>query len=259
LGTAEWGARDSRVDSQRTDRLRIGALIPSTNTVVEPEFAAMLPNGINAHAGRMLVSQPNTSTDALYKHLADQMLDALEPSVANLVTCQPDHLSLCMSAVAFYGGAKGDFAVRDRLAQMTDVPISTGPSALLAAVRAFGAERVVVLSPFQQEAQDETVRYFEEHDIEVVGSFTFLSTSTVAIATVSPAAVRDAIAANDSDRAELIMQVGTNLHMARLAAAAEWWLGKPVLHINTVLAWEAMRAHGIEDRVEGFGSLLSEH
>jgi maleate isomerase len=245
--------------SQPTDRLRIGALIPSTNTVVEPEFAAMLPKGINAHAGRMLVSQPNTSTDALYKHLADQMLDALEPSVTNLVTCQPDHLSLCMSAVAFYGGAKGDLAVRDRLAQMTEIPISTGPSALLAAVRAFGAERVVVLSPFQQEAQDETVRFFEEHDVEVVGSFTFLSTSTVAIAKVSPTQVRDAIAANDSDRAELIMQVGTNLRMAKLAAAAEWWIGKPVLHINTVLAWEAMRAHGIEDRVDGFGSLLSEH
>jgi maleate isomerase len=219
----------------------------------------MLPKGINAHAGRMLVSQPNTSTDALYKHLADQMLDALEPSVTNLVTCQPDHLSLCMSAVAFYGGAKGDLAVRDRLAQMTEIPISTGPSALLAAVRAVGAERVVVLSPFQQEAQDETVRFFEEHDVEVVGSFTFLSTSTVAIAKVSPTQVRDAIAANDSDRAELIMQVGTNLRMAKLAAAAEWWIGKPVLHINTVLAWEAMRAHGIEDRVDGFGSLLSEH
>jgi maleate isomerase len=47
--------------------------------------------------------------------------------------------------------------------------------------------------------------------------------------------------------------------MASLAAAAETWLGKPVLHVNTVLVWEALRRHGIEDSVGGFGSLLAEH
>ena len=242
-----------------TERLKIGTMFPSTNTVVEPEFAAMLPPGVTAHGGRLLVSQPDTSTDALYQHLAQQMLDALEPTVANLVTCRPDHLSLCMSAVAFYGGATGDQAVRDRLAELTELPVSTGPSALLTAVRAYDAERIVVLSPFQREAQEESVRYFEEQDIEVVTNHTFLSTSTVAIASITAGEVRDAIAANDSDRAELIVQLGTNLPMARLAAAAEWWLGKPVLHVNTVLVWEALRRHGIEDAVSGFGSLLAEH
>jgi maleate isomerase len=247
------------VSAQQDGRLRIGALIPSTNTVVEPELYAMLPPGVTAHAGRLLVTQPNTSSDALYMHLAEQMMDALGPTVSNLLTCNPDHLSLCMSAVAFYGGAKGDLAVRERLESMTDVPVSTGPAALLAAVRAYGVRRIVVLSPFQQEAHDEAVRYFEEHDLEVVGGYTFLAQSTVAIATVTPQAIRAAIAESDSERAELIMQVGTNLHMARLAAAAEWWLGKPVLHVNTVMAWEAMRTHGVDDRIDGFGSLLADH
>ena len=242
-----------------TERLKIGTMFPSTNTVVEPEFAAMLPPGVTAHGARLLVSQPDTSTDALYQHLAQQMLEALGPTVANLVTCRPDHLSLCMSAVAFYGGAKGDQAVRDRLAELTELPVSTGPSALLAAVREYGAQRIVVLSPFQHEAQEESVRYFEEHDIEVVANHTFLSTSTISIASITAREVRDAIAANDSDRAELIMQLGTNLPMARLAAAAEWWLGKPVLHVNTVLVWEALRRHGINDAVSGFGSLLAGH
>jgi maleate isomerase len=247
------------VSPQQGGRLKIAALIPSTNTVVEPEFYAMMPPGVTAHTGRLLVTQSNTSSDALYMHLAEQMLDALEPTVTNLLTCRPDHLSLCMSAMAFYGGAKGDLAVRDRLESMTEVAVSTGPGALLAAVRAYGAERIVVLSPFQREAHDEAVRYFEEQGVEVVGSYTFLSQSTVAIATVPPEAVRSAIAESDSDRADLIMQVGTNLQMARLAAAAEWWLGKPVLHVNTVMLWEAMRAHGIDDRIENFGSLLAEH
>ena len=35
------------------ERLRIGTMFPSTNTVVEPEFAAMLPRGVTAHGGRL--------------------------------------------------------------------------------------------------------------------------------------------------------------------------------------------------------------
>ena len=40
---------------------------------------------------------------------------------------------------------------------------------------------------------------------------------------------------------------------------AEFGLGKPVLAINTATYWWALRQNGISDRMEGFGSLLTEH
>jgi maleate isomerase len=46
--------------------------------------------------------------------------------------------------------------------------------------------------------------------------------------------------------------------MVRLAAAAELWLGKPVVAINTATYWHALRANGITERREGFGRLMSE-
>jgi len=58
---------------------------------------------------------------------------------------------------------------------------------------------------------------------------------------------------------DAILQVGTNLAMARLAAIAEFWLDKPVLAINTATYWWALRQNGIEDKVDGFGSLLLQH
>jgi len=36
-------------------------------------------------------------------------------------------------------------------------------------------------------------------------------------------------------------------------------VGKPVLAINAVMLWHALRARGIEDRLFGFGSILREH
>ena len=59
-----------------------------------------------------------------------------------------------------------------------------------------------------------------------------------------------------ADDVDAIIQTGTNLSMVRLAAAAELWLGKPVIAINTATYWHALRANGIRDQAGGFGRLL---
>ena len=47
--------------------------------------------------------------------------------------------------------------------------------------------------------------------------------------------------------------------MARLAATAERWLKKPVIAINTATYWHALRTCGFDDKVQGFGTLLTDH
>ncbi len=58
-------------------------------------------------------------------------------------------------------------------------------------------------------------------------------------------------------RVDAIVQVGTNLAMARLAGIAEFWLGKPVIAIITATYRWALRSNGIADWLGGFGTLLS--
>jgi maleate isomerase len=81
----------------------------------------------------------------------------------------------------------------------------------------------------------------------------------VLIAHVSEQELRDAIIEVNAADVQAIVQVGTNLAMARLAGIAEFWLDKPVIAINTATYWWALRQNGITDRIDGFGSLLSEH
>ena len=42
-----------------------------------------------------------------------------------------------------------------------------------------------------------------------------------------------------------------------VAADLERELGKPVIAINLATLWHALRVNGINDQVEGFGSLLA--
>jgi maleate isomerase len=78
------------------------------------------------------------------------------------------------------------------------------------------------------------------------------------IAEQDTAALRLALRKLDGDDVDAIVQVGTNLSMVKLAAAAEMWLGKPIIAINTATYWHALRANGIADKMEGFGRLLEE-
>ena len=58
---------------------------------------------------------------------------------------------------------------------------------------------------------------------------------------------------------DALVQVGTNLPMARLAAEVETEFDKPVIAINTATYWHALRANNMYDQIEGFGSLMSQH
>jgi maleate isomerase len=55
-----------------------------------------------------------------------------------------------------------------------------------------------------------------------------------------------------------LLTLGTALPAARVSAEAERWLGKPVLAVNVVSYWHAIRECGIEDRVLGHGRILEE-
>jgi maleate isomerase len=105
----------------------------------------------------------------------------------------------------------------------------------------------------------EVVGYFSEAGLTVVRDLALQCTSWTGIAAVTTAECRDAIRRLDGDDVDAIVQVGTNLSMVRLAAAAELWLGKPVIAINTATYWHALRANGIHDQMAGFGRLLEEH
>ncbi|PPR76710.1 MAG: hypothetical protein CFH01_01865, partial [Alphaproteobacteria bacterium MarineAlpha2_Bin1] len=56
-----------------------------------------------------------------------------------------------------------------------------------------------------------------------------------------------------------IIQVGTGLSMASLAAKAWDWLGLPVIAINTSIFWHALRTNNIKDKINGFGPLLEKY
>jgi maleate isomerase len=139
------------------------------------------------------------------------------------------------------------------------VGVSCGSFAMEAALNTCRAKRIAFLSPYFPVANAQVRRFFEDCGFTVVRDVCLRRPSPVQIAHSTDAMCRAAIRELDGDDVDAIVQVGTNLSMIRLAAAAELFLGKPVIAINTATYWHALRAVGIGDRVAGFGNLMEFH
>jgi maleate isomerase len=179
-------------------------------------------------------------------------------AIDQIMTSSPDHLIVGISLETFWGGVAAADKLGAEFAERAGVGISMGSTAGVAALKAFGAKRIAVLTPHQPRGDAMVKLYLTEAGFDVVRLKGLACASPRLIAQVTAPEIRAALKELDGPDIDAILQVGTALQAAAIAAEAEHWLGKPVLAINTVTYWDALRRSGIEDRVYGQGRILEE-
>lgn len=240
-------------------RLKFGVVGPSTNTIVQPDLDDMRPVGVTNHYSRIEVPELPVSSNEDFLRLVATIQDNTLRAVDLLRTCEMQYMVMGMSATTFWNGRKGAEDYLGVMRERAGVDVSCGSFAMEAALNTYKAKRIAFLSPYFEVANAQVRRFFQDCGFTVVRDIALERPSPVKIAHTTDAMCRDAIRRLDGDDVDAIVQVGTNLSMVRLAAAAELFLGKPVIAINTATYWHALRAVGIPDRVAGFGTLLAAH
>jgi len=242
-------------------RAKFGVLAPSTNTSVQPEFDAMRPWGVTHHHSRLVIPDRRVTDDASFLRMMDDIRGALFPALEAVMTCRPDHVVLGMSAETFWDGLQGSACLKKKLQKAAGCEVTMGSDACRAALRAYGrsVKRLGVITPYMPVGDRQVRRFFTDCGYQVVNLLGLKCRGPVLIAHQSKQQLRDAINRVNRGKVDAVVQVGTNLAMAQVAAMAEFWLDKPVIAINTATYWHALRRYGIKDRIQGWGSLLSGH
>jgi maleate isomerase len=239
-------------------RKRIGIVVPSTNTSVQPQCEMLRPRGVTNHIARISIKErPLTSEQAFLEHV-QAMREGMRGAIDQVMTCQPDHVIMAVALEAFWGGVQQADELQRELSERAKVGVSMGSTATVAALQRLGAKRIAVLTPHQPRGDEQVRHYFEDAGLEVKRLIGLKCASPVLIAHTTARQMIDALKALDGDDIDALVQVGTNLAAIELCAQAERWLGKPVLAINAVTYWDALRRCGIEDRVAGYGSVLEQ-
>ncbi len=239
-------------------RRKFAVIAPSTNTSVQPEFDDMRPRGVTNHFGRIWIPDDPIHDDADFEQLMENIRAEVDNAIDRVMTCRPDYLIMGMSSETFWDGAEGSQRLLEAVQQRSGVEVAMGSYACEAAFEAYGGiKRIGVITPYMPVGDAQVVRFFTDCGYEVVRLKGLKCDSPVQIAHVQADTLEAAIREVDGSDVDAVVQVGTNLAMARLADEAERRLGKPVIAINTAIYWYALRQNGLADKIDGFGSLLS--
>ncbi len=220
----------------------------------------MRPVGVTNHFCRIPIPDTKVSDDASFMEMLQNIRDATLGCVDVAMTMDPACLVMGMSAETFWDGADGAEQLQARMIERTGgVPVVMGSTAVHAALQAYGGiKKIGVITPYMPVGDAQVRRFFEDLGYEVVALKGLKCPSPMLIAHEDARTLKRA-AQEVSDGVDAVVQCGTNLAFAKVAAMAEFWLEKPVVAINTATYWYALRSMGIRDRIEGYGALLSEY
>jgi maleate isomerase len=222
----------------------------------------MRPHGVTNHVARMHVPDLKIRSDEDFAKGIAALFESIDAAVDQLMTCQPDHLILGISALAIWGGsrqASRELTTRIQNRAGGKMPVSLASDALIEALEALGVKkRIAIVEPYFPIIQPRMESFFGECGYEIVrfnhmqgGQFTGYTKTT------RQALIKELVAI-DSPDVEALIAFGANLPMAAIADEAERWLNKPVISVNTATYWHALRHGGIDDKVLDCTRLMRE-
>ncbi len=229
-------------------RAKFGMMLPSVNAIAEPQITAMLPAGVSLHTTRLRLVGGGD-------HLG--MLVRLEEATQLLADAQVDRIMFHCTAVSMWSPEiVGE--IRTRIATVTDIPVVVTSDAVVSALGAFGARKIVLLTPYTQDVNDREVRFLSHHGITVLRERGLGIPGGIGMSNVSAEQWYDEALAMRDPGADAYFLSCTTIRSADVIEPLEAALGRPVLTSNQVASWRVLRDAGIDDSIAGFGRLLSE-
>lgn len=265
-----------------TGARRIGALVPATNPVVEPDFYRVVPPEVTVHFERMwngewggqpvgadtghrvrMSSREADEVDwALFGFDVNRMNEDVARGAGSLANVGPDVLVYACTSGTWH---KGYMAFDRRMAEVMEgasgVPSITAVGSCVAAMGHLGSRRISIAGPYRNfHLRNRLKPLLEEAGFEVLGAegepWMQDSMNPREIDAEGPEVILEFAASVADAGADTVFLPGTAWRALDAAEALEQRLGKQVVTVNQATIWLALRRLGWERGIAGFGSLL---
>lgn len=219
---------------ERPLKKRVGLIILATDHTTEPDFCRMVASsGIGVYVSRIPYANPVTPenlrrtqpalSEAAGMILPGEALDAVMYS--------------CTSASVVIGDAAVEAAIR---VGKPGVSVVTPPLAGVNGLKALGARRISVLTPYTVDTSTSMAAYFAGHGFDIA-SFTCLGLDDDReMARISPSSLIEAAKLATAPDAEALFISCTALRSAGVAAEIERVSDRPVVTSNLATAWACL-------------------
>jgi maleate cis-trans isomerase len=214
----------------------------------------MLPDGVTLHTTRM----------PLHLHV-DEPLTEEDPLARDLVTASSLIAQAGVSAIAYGCTAGSMIEPLDQLPSLiertTNIPGTTTAKALVDALHAIDAKRIVMISPYGETLESREVAFLERQGFTIVsarglgigegGAHEF-----VRIRTLGPSVVVALARAAMVTDADAMLIACTDFGTLPVVDILEADLGIPIVTSNQAQLWATLHAASVHEPILGWGRLL---
>ena len=226
---------------------KVGIIVPSWNTVMEYEIQRMAGATMSVHSMRI----PHTAdTEERLMGLSVQAPEA----VKLLAHAKVNVIGYGCTASGFLHTPAQDKALAERIKNETGIPCATSSRAICDGLRALGARKLSLASPYAPWLNERLKQYLTSDGFDVV-AMQGLSTeahSTITLERIL--ALVDEVMRPDT---EAIFISCSNFRTLEIIDGIEQKHGKPVVTSNASMMWQMLRLMGDSRKLAGAGRLFS--
>jgi maleate isomerase len=231
----------------------IGLIVLDSDRNVVAQHRMLLPERVRIETETVELKD-GIVTNAALAAMFDS--DQIEIAARKLAARGAQRLCFCCTSGSLVNGPGWDGILIDRIESAAGVPGSTTTTAVLAALRAIGANTIAIGTPYIAEV-DERERAFFTHAGFVIAAIEGLRCSTdPEIAALTPEQIVALAKRVARPEADAVFLSCTTLNVAGEIDRLEQELGKPVITSNQASAWALLRGLGIAPQPGKFGRLM---
>lgn len=236
-----------------TRPFRIGMIVPSSNTCLEPQTYRILGarTDVTVHFTRIPV------TRIALDDSSDRQFDpaVMREAAKLLATADVDVIAWNGTSGSWLGAAH-DHELAAEISGATGIPATTSTLAYLEAFRIFGTERIGLFTPYTEDVNHQVIASYEREGIKTVDHRALGLSDNESFARVTDDEMRPGSLELAAASPDALVYLCTNLYGANITAEVEESTGVPVLDSVAVTLWHALKLAGAPLLEPRWGRLL---
>ncbi|RLG99675.1 maleate cis-trans isomerase [Candidatus Bathyarchaeota archaeon] len=228
---------------------RLGLIIPSSNTTMEPEFYEMLPEGFTVHTTRLRLE--TVTVEGLAK-----MEEKVEEEAIKLADAAVDVIGFGCTSGSLFKGPGHDRMIEEKIERISGKPAVATAGAVVKALKTLKIKKVAVATPYIAEINELEEKFLVANGLEVVDLKGLELSDNIKIGRIDSQTAFKLVTSLKHETADGIFISCTNFPTIKIIQKIEDELEKPVISSNTATLWAMLKKCKVSVKIKGYGKLL---